>query len=682
MRQRNKTIYEKSLLHPAKILVIDDSRGAKLASILKNEGIANLRNLVSKKDFINFTDSEKTGNQKDCFDLIILSLFSPFEDAIEVCKTTRNIKSLKTVPLIVVIPDRKDETLSAVIHAGASDYICRPVKVNELLSRISITMKAFSNQNLLKGSKKELKEEIKKIEKKEKKLLSLEEAVENMPVGLTIADKEGNIVYSNPAEALIHGYSPPELLGKPARKFAVKGFWKSHTPEKLRNFSLLKRETSNIKKDGTLFPVQLTSSVVKDDKDEPIAIVTICEDISERKQIEEELKRYRDNLETLVEARTAELRESNEALKKLSEAVNQSPSTVMITDTKGRIEYVNPVFEKMTLYSRDEVVGKNATLLKNGKNTNSRTKKIWDMLKKRGYWKGEVCSKKKNGELYWEKVSISQLINEEGVLSHFIIVSHDITRQKEASGKLRTAKKIAEAANKAKSNFVTHMSHELRTPLSSIMGISEILSNGLVGKMSDRQGELINDIYESAEHLLKIVNDLLDLRVIEEEKMVLDPSSIDINALLCQSIAIFKDKTLTRDKQLIIKAGNGVDSLFADERRIKQVLINLIGNASKFTPDGGTITIKAESFSDEPDALTDQVKFSVMDTGPGIKKKDMDRLFKPFEQLEMCLNKENNGTGLGLALSKNIVELHGGKMWVESEFGKGSNFIFTLPTDG
>ncbi|MDH3976328.1 MAG: PAS domain S-box protein [Deltaproteobacteria bacterium] len=679
MERRKKSIYEKNLLLPAKTLILDDSPQGLLASILEKEGFTHFTSLTSKKAFDHLTGSEKISSQKCSFDLILLALSSPFEDSIEICKKIRKIDLFKAVPVIVAVPDRKDETISEIIHAGASDYICRPVSAVDLLSRLYITLKAFRDRNLREGSKKELEAELKRIKKKEKMLLSLEEAVENMPAGLTIADKEGNIVYSNPAEALIHGYSPEELPGKPARKFSTKRFWKSHTPEKLRNFSLLKRETSNIKKDGTIFPVQLTSSVVKDKKDDPIAIVTICEDITERKEIEKELESYREDLEALVETRTAELKESNESLKKLSEAVNQSPSVVMITDTKGKVEYVNPVFEKITLYSADEVTGKKAYFLRNGSNSKGKHKKIWESLKKRGAWKGEVCSKRKDGERYWEKVSISPLINEGGHVSHFIIVSHDITRQKESANKLRTAKKMADAANQAKTNFVAHMSHELRTPLGSILGISELLYNGLLGKLTNNQRDLVNDIYESAEHLLRIVNDLLDLKVIEEEKMVLDPSPVDVNSLLKRSVAVFRDKMLVNDKHLLVKVGNDVDFLYADERRIKQVLINLIGNASRYTPKGGTITVKVEPFVDDSDALIKQVKFSVMDKGPGIKKKDMNRLFKPFERLDIDLGGENSGTGLGLVLSKNIVELHGGKIWVESEWGKGSNFSFALP---
>lgn len=678
MEQRTSAIYEKSSLLSAKILVLDDSPNSKLVSILLKEAFINIKSLSSPNTFFDLVKSEKMDQQAP-FDLVILSLLSSFENALTFCSKIRNIKSFKRIPLIFVVSDRKDETLEKIFSAGASEYLCHPLKTVDLLSRLSITMKAREQDNLLKSAKKQLEREMKNIKKKEKKLLSLEEAVENMPVGLTIADKEGNIVYSNPAEAVIHGYSPHELLGRPARKFSTMRFWKSHTPEKLRAFSLLKRETSNIKKDGTLFPVQLTSSVVKDNKDEPIAIVTICEDITERKQAEEELKRYRDNLETLVETRTAELRKSNESLKKLSEAVNQSPSTVMITDTNGRIEYVNPHFEKLTLYTSEEVVGKKASFLRSGKNSKNINRKIWEKLKKRGTWRGEVCSKKKNGERFWEKVIISPLINEDGCISYFIIVSHDITRQKEAANKLKAAKKMADAASQAKSNFVAHMSHELRTPLSFIMGISELLADGVAGKVTDRQRELINDIYSSAEHLLKIVNDLLDLKVIEEERMVLHPSPIDVNSLLKHSIAIFKDKILVSDKQLVVKVGNGVQILYADERRIKQVLINLIGNASRYTPKGGTIIIKAESFIDESTSLEKQVKFSIIDTGPGIKKEDMERLFKPFEQLDMTLNSNSSGTGLGLALSKNIIELHGGKIWVESEWGEGANFMFALP---
>lgn len=241
--------------------------------------------------------------------------------------------------------------------------------------------------------------------------------------------------------------------------------------------------------------------------------------------------------------------------------------------------------------------------------------------------------------------------------------------------RLEDAKFIAEAASRAKSDFLANVSHELRTPLNAVMGFSEIIRDGMVGPVTDEQKEYLNDIMESGQHLLDLINDILDLSKIEAGKMELDVSEFDFRELVERSLIMFKEKAFKHKIEAGCEVGEGIGNIVADERRLKQVLFNLLSNAFKFTPDGGNITVRARMIPGEPK----QIECSVEDTGIGIKQEDMPRLFKPFEQLESVLTKEHPGTGLGLALCRKIVELHGGRIWVESEFGKGSRFIFVIP---
>ncbi|ACI20871.1 sensor histidine kinase [Thermodesulfovibrio yellowstonii] len=244
---------------------------------------------------------------------------------------------------------------------------------------------------------------------------------------------------------------------------------------------------------------------------------------------------------------------------------------------------------------------------------------------------------------------------------------------KERTAELEIAKIHAEAANRAKSEFLANMSHELRTPLNSIIGFTEVLQDQLFGTLNEKQLEYLKDIHDSAKHLLNLINDILDLSKIEEGKTELELSEFRVSDVVNVSLIMFKEKASKHGIKLDAEISKEADiTVTADERKIKQVLFNLVSNAVKFTPDGGSVKITAER-------KEDMIEIVVEDTGIGIKKEDRDKLFQPFSQLETTYTKKYQGTGLGLALSKSLVELHGGKIWCESEYGKGSRFGFSFP---
>lgn len=248
----------------------------------------------------------------------------------------------------------------------------------------------------------------------------------------------------------------------------------------------------------------------------------------------------------------------------------------------------------------------------------------------------------------------------------------------ETKKELIKAKEVAEAATRAKSDFLANMSHELRTPLNAIIGFSDMIRMGLSGDVSEKQAEFIEDIYSSGEHLLSLINDILDLSKIESGNMDIQYSRVNLEELIKRSILFFKEKVLNNDLKLSIQIDLQVDSLEVDERLIKQVIVNLISNAVKFTPQGGSIIVGTKKVEDESNS-DDMIEIYVKDTGIGIKEEDKHLLFEPFKQIESVYTKKYEGTGLGLALCKDIVELHGGNLKVSSEWGEGSCFSFVIP---
>jgi signal transduction histidine kinase len=247
------------------------------------------------------------------------------------------------------------------------------------------------------------------------------------------------------------------------------------------------------------------------------------------------------------------------------------------------------------------------------------------------------------------------------------------------------------AASTAKSRFLANMSHELRTPMNSIIGFSQILEDGFTGELNEKQKEYVGYILTSGTHLLSLINDILDLSKVEAGKMELELIRFPVRDALEEAAAQFMGRCREHNIQLKINIEPQADlELEADERKFKQILLNLLSNAVKFTPDGGTVSVAARlalkevvdsSMTKEGPVLPQRgfLEIAVSDTGIGIKDEDQNKLFNPFSQIESAYNKQYEGTGLGLALTKKFVELHHGKIWVESKLGQGSTFTFALP---
>jgi signal transduction histidine kinase len=283
----------------------------------------------------------------------------------------------------------------------------------------------------------------------------------------------------------------------------------------------------------------------------------------------------------------------------------------------------------------------------------------------------------------------------------------EITVRQQTEEEMKHAKEAAENASQAKTDFLANMSHELRTPLNHIIGFSELIVDGQFGDINETQEEYLNDVLESSRHLLSLINDILDLSKVEAGKLELEWSDVDIHELCERSLNMVKDKALKHGIHLLTDLARTPAILRADERKLKQVMYNLLSNAVKFTPDGGRVRLQTRvvehqlgagqrwvdpggmrviredrsvSTTSSPVRHHKCLEVSVSDTGIGLRPEDRKRVFKPFEQADASLSRRYEGTGLGLSLTKKLVELHGGKIWAESKGeGEGSTFRFAIP---
>ncbi len=230
-----------------------------------------------------------------------------------------------------------------------------------------------------------------------------------------------------------------------------------------------------------------------------------------------------------------------------------------------------------------------------------------------------------------------------------------------------------ETASRHKSEFLANMSHELRTPLNAIIGFSQVLRQRLFGEVNEKQEEYLDDILSSGNHLLSLINDVLDLSKVEAGQVELEVATFSLREALERGVVMVRERASKSDVRLSLELAPDVDIVRGDERRVRQVVFNLLSNAVKFTPPGGSVSVAATRVDAE-------VQVSVTDTGAGIAPEDQERIFEEFQQTDVGVQ-QREGTGLGLALSKRLVELHGGRIWVESELGQGSRFVFTLPTE-
>jgi PAS domain S-box-containing protein len=364
-------------------------------------------------------------------------------------------------------------------------------------------------------------------------------------------------------------------------------------------------------------------------------------------------------------------KQDEEKIIKLSKGIEQSSATIVITDINGIIEYVNPAFCKTTGYSEIEALGKNPRILKSGLMSSSIYQDLWKIISSGNVWRGELLNKRKDGNLFWEWTTITSIKNDKGNITNYIAIKDDITERKTLQTELVKAKEKAEESDHLKSAFLANMSHEIRTPLNSIIGFSELLADPDFD--DDQKNEFIKTIIDNGNSLLVIISDIMDFSMLEARQMKIRTEIISTKMLLTELLIDFGKKADQRGIELRLdKSSQSPDVMMEnDSYRIKQIFSNLIGNAIKFTHEGYIeIGYKFEA---------GWIEFHVKDTGIGIAPEFHQAIFDRFRQVDTAKTRKYGGNGLGLAISKNLVELLGGKIWVKSEPDKFSEFYFTIP---
>ena len=468
--------------------------------------------------------------------------------------------------------------------------------------------------------------------------------LESTPDAIVMVNVTGRIVLVNSHAERLFGHERGALLGQPVEQLLPERFRAAHNSHRGDFFGQPRTRTMGaglelygLRKSGEEFPVEISLSPIS--TEEGTMVMSAVRDITERKRAEQ---KFRDLLES-------------------------APDAMVIVGREGRISLVNSQTERLFGYSRQQLLGQPVEILVperyRGKHTGNRAT-FFSQPRARNMGAGlELYGLRRDGSEFPVEISLSPLETEEGLFVSSAI--RDATERKRFESALQ-------AASRLKSEFLANMSHELRTPLNGIIGFSELLIDGKPGAINSRQMEYLNVILSSGRHLLQLINDVLDLSKVESGRMELRTETFAVDQAVEEVVSVVSATARKKGVRIARQLSPTLSTVTLDRQKFVQVLYNLVSNAVKFTDDG-EVTLCV----DQPQP--DQLRIRVIDTGIGIRPADFSRLFVEFQQLDSGSARRYEGTGLGLALTKKIVEFQGGTVEVASEPGQGSVFTVTLP---
>jgi len=461
--------------------------------------------------------------------------------------------------------------------------------------------------------------------------------------GIIIHDK-GIIVDINPSATKLTGYSLDYMRGKSVLEFI------HPDSQDLAKYNMQKKisgpyELIVFKADKTSFIAELEAkNVLLDGKE---LRVVAFKDITDRKRIEQEIL-------------------------SLSTAVKQSPTSIIITNTEGTIEYVNPKFTEVTGYTFEEVVGKNPRILKTENTSSEDYKEMWKIIAKGETWTGEFLNKKKDGTHYWELASISPIIDDKGKTIRYIAVKEDITERKKTEVALINSEKQLSQANATKNMFFSIIAHDLKGPVGNISQIIKLFKDNFNDISNDEKNDYLNILLGLSEKTNKLLDDLLLWARIQMNTIEITFEELNIKKVIESTFDIITEKALEKNINIISNIDNVL--LKTNESSLRTVIRNLLSNAIKFSHNQSDIEIKTEV----PES-NNKVIISIKDHGVGIPKENIDKLFKIETSFTTYGTNNEKGSGLGLILCKELIEKINGSIWVKSKEDEGSTFYIALP---
>lgn len=492
---------------------------------------------------------------------------------------------------------------------------------------------------------------------------------------------DGVITSWNAGARRIFGYTPEEAVGRPVAMLAWPGeeqkildfLTRVRSGQRVEHFEVVRRH-----KDGRRLVISLSMSPIVDDHGQTIGIAKIGRDLTAQ---HDAALRISD-----LEEREAIAHAEARFERRFHELLEHAPDAIVQVDAAGRIVIANHTAEVLFGYTPEEMRELQVEDLMPEaarRGHPERRASFAHAGRTRPMGQGlDLLAQRKDGSTFPVEISLSP-VHSDG--EHFVTaVIRDVTQRREAEARMRELQESymaelrerqaeAERLNRLKSEFIASISHELRTPLHTVIGFAELLAEETEGKLTEREARFLAHIRTDSAHLLGLINDVLDLSRIEAGGLSLHAEPLGLFSVADEAVESIRPYAAARSVSVHLEQGIGFD-VFADRLRLRQILTNLLSNGAKFTPAGGTVTVQAESDGH-------MVAVTVADTGIGIPPEESSRVFDKFYQVGYTSVGVREGTGLGLAICRQLVEMQGGKIWVESEVGKGSRFTFTLPVN-
>lgn len=583
-------------------------------------------------------ETEKNLSQ---LDVILMDYRLTGINALDFIKTVRQ-EIMLDIPIIIVSGQGDEEIAVQALKLGANDYLTK--NENYLFSLPLMITNVHQQTELIRRQARLMESEAKY------RLIA-----ENAGDVVFTLDRELHYSYMSPAVKNLLGYESQEIMARKideiltpesyqrARKTFTEMLIDNHKPG---NSGMKQQnvELEIIRKDGSILWTEIKASQLTGTGAIPSGILCVARDISRRKKALEELR-------------------------KVSRAVEQSHSAILITNAKGEIEYVNPALCAITGYSPEELLGKNPRILSGREYDEDLARELWETISQGNVWNGEFCNKKKNGDIYWESATISPVTDSFGNITHYVDIRKDITEQKKITEELIEAKVRAEESDRLKSAFLANMSHEIRSPLNSIMGFASLLEEE---ESKDSISKYSNIIFKSSQQLVHIIDDIVLYSKLQTNLLTIKEVTFEIDQLLEEIEDVHTLPEYHQSiKLVVVPAPQNPGVIHTDREKLKQVLVNLISNAYKYTSEG-TIWVGCI-------AEAEHYRFFVEDTGMGIPADELGKIFDRFFRGRDALRSVIGGSGLGLSIVKELVSLLGGEIWAESEVGKGTTIYFTIP---